>query len=336
MVIKMPCTVIAGAFWGDEGKGKIISYLALKDQLDMCVRTGSVNAAHTVWYQGNRYALHMVPAAFVYEKCRLLIGAGANVHVAKFLEEVEATNVKSRIGVDSQASIIEEKHSTQDKTSAHLKGLGTTGWGIGPAIEERVHRTAKLAKDIPELKPYTTDVATEVNNAIDADKKVLLEGTQGLMLSLFHGTYPYVTGRDTSASAICSEVGVGPTKIENVLVVFKAFMTRVGTGPLPEELTKEETLKRGWFETAAGTGRDRRSAPFNFEIARKAVMLNGATQAALTKLDILYPKCKGARTYDELSKEAKQFVNEIEKQAGIPVVLIGTGPEALDIIDRRK
>ena len=332
----MPCTVIAGAFWGDEGKGKIVSYLALKDKLDVCLRTGSVNAAHTVWYQGNRYALHMVPAAFVYEKCRLLIGAGSNVHVAKFLEEVEATNVKNRIGIDRQASIIEEKHSIQDKTSAHLKGLGTTGWGIGPAIEERVRRTAKLAKDIPELQPYLTDVTTEVNKAIDAGKKVLLEGTQGLMLSLFHGTYPYVTSRDTSASAICSEAGVGPTKVDNVLVVFKAFVTRVGTGPLPEELTKEEALKRGWFETAAGTGRDRRSAPFNFELARKAVMVNGATQAALTKLDVLFPECKGARTYDKLFTEAKQFINEIEKQTEISVVLIGTGPEALDIIDRRK
>jgi len=332
----MPCTVIAGAFWGDEGKGKIISYLALKDRLDVCVRTGSVNAAHTVWYQGKRHALHMVPAAFVYEKCRLLIGAGSNVHAAQFFKEVEETNVKNRIGVDYQASIIEEKHSTQDKTTAHLKSLGTTGWGVGPAIEERVRRTAKLAKDIPELQPYLTDVAPEVNHAIEASEKVLLEGTQGLMLSLFHGTYPYVTGRDTSASAICSEVGVGPTKVDDVLIVFKAFMTRVGTGTLPGELTKEEALKRGWFETAAGTGRERRSAPFNFELAKKAVMVNGATQAAVTKLDILYQGCKGARTYDELPREAEQFISEIEKRTGVPVLLIGTGPEALDIIDRRK
>ncbi len=332
----MPCTVVTGAFWGDEGKGKTISYLALKDQLDVCVRTGSVNAAHTVWYQGNRYALHMVPAAFVNEKCRLLIGAGANVHVAKLLEEVEVTNVKNRIGIDNQASIIEEKHSIQDKTSAHLKGIGTTGWGVGPAIEERVRRTAKLAKDVPELQPYLTDVAKEVNNAIDAGKNVLLEGTQGLMLSLFHGTYPYVTGRDTSASAICSEAGVGPTKVDNVLTVFKAFVTRVGAGPIPRELTKEEAIKRRWFEIAAGTGRERRSAPFNFELAKKTVTINGATQAAVTKLDILYPQCKGAKTYNELPEGAKQFINEIEKQIGIPVVLIGTGPEALDVIDRRK
>ncbi|MGB9714541.1 MAG: adenylosuccinate synthetase [Candidatus Bathyarchaeales archaeon] len=332
----MPCTVIVGAFWGDEGKGKIISYLALKDKPDFCVRTGSVNAAHTVWLEGKRYALHMVPAAFVYDKCRLLIGAGANVHVAKFLEEVEATNVKNRIGVDQQASIIEEKHSIQDKSSAHLKGIGTTGWGVGPAIEERVRRTAKLARDIPELKPYLTDVALEVNDGLDVGKNVILEGTQGFMLSLFHGTYPYVTGRDTSASAICSEVGVGPTRVDEVLIVFKSFMTRVGAGPMPGELTKEEAIKRGWFETAAGTGRDRRSAPFNFEIAKKAVKINGATQAALTKLDSVFPQSRSARKYEELPNEAKQFITEIEKRTGAPVVLIGTGPEALDIIDRRK
>jgi len=333
----MPCTVIVGAFWGDEGKGKIISYLALKDKLDVCVRTGSVNAAHTVWYKGNRYALHMVPAAFVYEKCRLLIGAGSNIEVKQLLEEIDQTNTKNRIGVDNQASIIEEKHAIQDKANAHLKQVvGTTGRGVGPAIEERVRRTAKLAKDILELKPYLTDVSEEVNNAMDKGKKVLLEGTQGLLLSLYHGTYPYVTGRDTSAAAICSEAGVGPTKVDEVLIVFKSFMTRVGAGPLPGEITKEEAIKRGWFETAAGTGRDRRSAPFNFELAKKAVTLNGATQAAVTKLDILFPTCKGAKTYDDLPKDAKQFIKEIEKQTGIPVVLIGTGPEALDIIDRRK
>jgi adenylosuccinate synthase len=332
----MPCTVIAGAFWGDEGKGKIISYLALKDKIDVCVRTGSVNAAHTVWFEGKRYALHMVPAAFVYNRCRLLIGAGANVHVERLLEEIKETGVENRIRVDYQASIIEEKHSLQDKTSAHLKGIGTTGWGVGPAIEERVRRTAKLAKDIDQLQPYLADVAKEVNEAIDSGKKVLLEGTQGFMLSLFFGTYPYVTGRDTSASAICSEAGVGPTRVDEVLLVYKAFMTRVGAGPLPGEIPKEEAVKRGWFEIAAGTGRERRSAPFNFEIAKRAAVINGATQAALTKLDALYPKCRGVRNYDDLPQEAKDFIREIERQLGIPVVMIGTGPDALDIIDRRS
>jgi adenylosuccinate synthase len=105
---------------------------------------------------------------------------------------------------------------------------------------------------------------------------------------------------------------------------------------MPGEITKEEAMKKGLFETAAGTGRDRRSAPFNFELARRAVKINGATHAALTKLDILFPECQSAKAYDELPKEAKHFVEEIEKQAKIPVVLIGTGADALDIIDRRQ
>jgi adenylosuccinate synthase len=223
----------------------------------------------------------------------------------------------------------------QDKSNAHLKSLGTTGWGVGPALEERVRRTAKLAKNVPDLEKYLTDVSEEVNKALDQDGNVLLEGTQGLMLSLFHGTYPYVTGRDTSASAICSEAGVGPTRVSNVLTVFKSFITRVGTGPLPGEITKEEAMRRGWFEKAAGTGRDRRSAPFDFELARKSVMINGATQGAVTKLDCVYPECKGSKTYSELPREAKKFIDEIEKQTRIPIVLIGTGPDALDLIDRR-
>ncbi len=332
----MPCTAIVGAFWGDEGKGKIISYLALKDNLDFCVRTGSVNAAHTVWVEGKRYALHMVPAGFVNPKCILRVAAGANVQVAKFLEEVELTKVHKRVGIDQNASIIEDKHSAQDKASAVNKGIGTTGWGVGPAIEERVRRTAKLAKDIPELKPYVVDSVTEVNDALDDGKKVLLEGTQGFLLSLYFGTYPYVTGRDTGASAIASEAGVGPTRVDDVIIVYKSFITRVGAGPLPGEMTKEEAQKRGWFEVAAGTGRDRRSAPFNFDLAKKTAKINGATQAALTKLDCIYPSCKGKRSFGELSAEAKQFVKEIETRTGVPVTLIGTGPDALDIIDRRK
>ncbi len=333
----MPCTVIVGAFWGDEGKGKIISYLALKDNLDFCVRTGSVNAAHTVWHEGQKYALHMVPAGFINPKCRLLIAPGANVHVGQFFKEVELTKVGTRVGIDQQASIIEAKHSEQDKASAHNRGIGTTGWGVGPALEERVRRTAKLAKDLPELKTYLTDAITEVNDGIDQGKQVLLEGTQGFMLSLFlGGGYPYVTGRDTGASAIASEAGVGPTRVDEVIIVYKSFITRVGAGPLPGEITKEEAQNRGWFEVAAGTGRERRSAPFDFELAKKTAKINGATQAALTKLDCIFPACAGKRNFDDLSTEAKQFIKEVESRSGIPVTIIGTGPDALDIIDRRK
>jgi adenylosuccinate synthase len=333
----MPCTVIVGAFWGDEGKGKIISYLALKDNLNFCVRTGSVNAAHTVWIDDKKYALHMVPAGFVNEKCRLRIAAGSNVHVAQFFKEVELTGVNSRIGIDENASIIEEKHSAQDKASAHNKGIGTTGWGVGPAIEERARRTARLAKEVPELRPFVKDTISEINDALDNGERVILEGTQGFMLSLFlSGGYPYVTSRDTGASAIASEAGVGPTRIDDVIIVYKSFMTRVGAGPMPGEITKEEAQKRGWFEVAAGTGRDRRSAPFDFDLAKRNAKINGATQAALTKLDCIFPGCQGKRKYSDLPLDAKNFIKDVESRTGVPVSLIGTGPDALDIIDLRE
>jgi adenylosuccinate synthase len=333
--VNVTCTVVAGGFWGDEGKGKIVSYLALKDKVDLCVRTGSVNAAHTIHHEGKRYALHMVPSTFVYEKSRLLIGPGANVHVPQFLKEVKETNVGRRIRVDRNASIIEPRHSEIDQSDGHLKTLGTTGWGVGPALQERAKRTAKLAKDVLELEGFLTDVADEANAAIDAKKKVVLEGTQGLMLSLYHGTYPYVTSRDTSAAAICSEAGVGPSRVTTVLVVFKSFITRVGAGELPGEISKQTAMSRGWFETAAGTGRDRRSAPFNFELAKRVARINGATETALTKLDILYPACKGTSDYNKLPQEAKEFIAKVEEATGVRVTLLGTGPGAMDIIDRR-
>ncbi len=245
-------------------------------------------------------------------------------------------STQNAVGIDQYASIIEQKHSDQDKASTVNKGIGTTGWGVGPALEERVRRTAKLAKDIPELKPFLADEVSEVNDGLDLGKKVLLEGTQGFMLSLFlGGGYPYVTGRDTGASAIASEAGVGPTRVDDVIIVYKSFMTRVGAGPLPGEITKEEAQKRGWFEVAAGTGRDRRSAPFDFDLAKKTAKINGATQAAMTKLDCIYPSCKGARKYSDLPKEAKDFIKEAETRTGVPIVFIGTGPDALDLIDRR-
>lgn len=332
----MGCTVVVGGFWGDEGKGKIVSHLALKDKIDICVRTGSVNAAHTIHYGGKHYALHMVPSTFVYDRCRLLIGAGANVHVPQLLKEIQETNVSNRLGIDRHASIIEPKHSSIDKSDSNSKRIGTTGWGVGPAVQERAKRTAKLAQTDPDLKPFLTNVTEEVNHAIEDQKVVLLEGTQGTMLSLYFGSYPFVTSRDTSASAVCSEAGVGPCTVDTVLVVYKAFITRVGGGDLPGEISKDEAIRRGWFETAAGTGRERRSAPFNFDLAKRVAKINSATEIAITKLDILYPESREVTRYSELTEEAKNFIEKIEKTIRVPVTLIGTGPGTLDVIDRRQ
>ena len=171
---------------------------------------------------------------------------------------------------------------------------------------------------------------------LDKGGDVIVEGTQGTFLSLYHGTYPYVTSRDTTASAFASEVGIGPKKVDEVIVVFKAFVTRVGSGPLEGELPFEKIVKRGWCEKATVTGRVRRAAPFNVELARKAVVLNSATQAAITKLDILFPEVEGATEWGKLPYKVRKWIEDIENAINTPVTLIGTGEDARHIIDRRR
>jgi len=333
----MPCSVVVCGFFGDTGKGKVISYLALKDKLNVTARAGvGPNAGHTVLFEGKKYGLSMLPSAFVYPKCRLLVGPGVLINPDTLTRELAQTKSESRVGVDTQCAVIEARHIEADK-SAHLaKDIRTTGTGTGPCNAERALRMVKLARDVPKLKDYLTDVPLEVNEAIDEGKRVLIEGTQGTYLSLYHGTYPYCTSKDVTAAAACSDVGVGPTKVDDIVIVFKAFTTRVGAGPLPDEISEEEAEKRGWVEYGTVTGRPRRAAPFSRELAKRAVMLNGATQAALTKLDVLFPECRGLKSYNKLSKEAKTFVENIEKEIKIPVSLIGTGPDALEMVDRRK
>jgi adenylosuccinate synthase len=129
---------------------------------------------------------------------------------------------------------------------------------------------------------------------------------------------------------------MGPKRVDEIIVVFKSYVTRVGTGPLDNELNDEETSKRGWAEFGTVTGRPRRAADFDFSLAKRSVMLNSATQIAITKLDVVFPECTGKTSYDDLSNEAKSFIKNIEDQLNVPVTLLGTGPTVDDIVDRRK
>jgi adenylosuccinate synthase len=253
-----------------------------------------------------------------------------------FVKEIQDTGVQGRVGIDPQCAIIEPKHREADSKGYLSEKIGSTGSGSGPCNSDRVMRVAKLARDFPELKDFLVDVPLEVNTAINEGKNVLIEGTQGTYLSLFHGTYPYCTSKDVCAAAACSDVGVGPTNVDDVIVVFKAYNTRVGTGPLNGELSWEEAERRGWAEIATNTGRKRRAAPFDFDLAKRAVMLNGATQVTVTKIDVLFPECKGATAYSELPREAKAFVENIEKEVKVPVTLLGTGPGTMEVVDRRE
>ena len=333
----MTCSIVVGGFFGDEGKGKIVSYLAVKDKIAVAARGGvGPNAGHSVVWKGKTFKMRMLPSTFLYESSRLLLGPGVLVDPDVFLREVEETKTSSRVGLDPQCSIIEPQHIERDRGSNYLKSrIGTTGTGCGPCNEDRIKRIGKVARDMPQLEKFITDVPIEVNKAIGEGKQVLLEGTQGTFLSLFHGSYPYVTSKDVTASSIAADVGVGPKLIDEILVVFKAYVSRVGGGDLKGELSNEEADKRGWSEVATVTGRRRRAAPFDFKLARRAAMLNSATQLAVTKVDVVFPECKGASNKSQLSDEANNFIKSIEVETGVPITLIGTGPSVEEIVDLR-
>jgi len=330
----VPSTVIVGGFFGDEGKGKIVSYLALKDNPSIVVRGGAgPNAGHTIADGDKIYKVRMLPSGFLNKSSKVMIGPGVVINPTILLKEIEDFEVSDRAFVDQRCGIIEETHVERDSMLKNT--IGSTGSGTGPANADRAMRTLKLAKDIDSLSAYLEDVPTAVNQALDENKGVLVEGTQGTYLSLWHGTYPYVTSKDVTASGICSDIGLGPKKVDEVMVVFKSYVTRVGAGPLENELASDMISKKGWSEWGTVTGRQRRAAEFNFSLAKKAIMLNSATQIAITKLDVLFPSCVHKTSYESLDGEAKSFIKNIEDKLGVPVTLIGTGPAINDIVDKR-
>ena len=332
----MPSTVVIGGFFGDEGKGKIISYLALHDKPSIVVRGGAgPNAGHTIKDGDKIYKVRMLPSGFLNKDAKVMVGPGVVVNPSVLLKEINDFDVEGRAFLDYNCGIIEESHREADSQGRLKEKIGSTGSGTGPANAERAMRTLKMAKEIDELESYLTDVPLEVNSALDRNENVLIEGTQGTHLSLWHGTYPFVTTKDVTASGICADVGIGPKKVDDVIVVFKAYLTRVGTGPMPGELSEEETSAKGWEEFGTVTGRLRRAAEFDFGLAKRAVMLSSANQISITKLDVRFPNCAGITSYDELDEDAKSFIKNIEEELGVKVTLIGTGPGVTDVIDLR-
>lgn len=337
----MTCSILVGGAWGDEGKGKCITYLCSNDKPSIIARAGvGPNAGHSVEFNGEKYGLRLTPSGFVHTDAKLMIGAGVLVNpdvLYKEFDDLAKYNVKERMSIDSRCAIITEDHMERDKSSEHLaKKIGSTGSGCGPANSDRVMRTIKLARDYLELEEYITDVSLEINEAINDGEEVFIEGSQGFALSLYYGTYPFVTSKDTTASTFAADVGVGPTKVDEVIDVFKAYISRVGEGPFPTEMTQEEAESRGLEEYGVVTGRRRRIGYFDMELAKESCRINGATQIALTCVDRLYPDCARTQDYNDLSAETKAFINDIESETNVPVTIISTGPDLKDTIDLRK
>lgn len=332
----MTSTVVVGGFFGDEGKGKIISYLAIKDNPKIIVRGGAgPNAGHTISDGEKIYKVRMLPSGFLNRNARIMIGPGVVINPDVLFKEIQDFNASGRAFVDKHCGIIEQEHLDRDSKGELKEKIGSTGSGTGPANADRAMRILKMAKDVDSLAPLIVDVAEEVNSALTSNENVLIEGTQGTFLSLWHGTYPFVTSKDVTASGICADIGLGPKNVDEVIVVFKSYVTRVGTGPLANELSLDEAKTKGWSEFGTVTGRQRRAADFDFNLARRAVMLNSATQISITKLDIIFPECAGKNSFEDISNEAKSFIINIEEKLNTPVTIIGTGPNIDDVIDRR-
>ena len=333
----MSCTIIVGGFFGDEGKGKIVAHIAFKDKPVIISRGGvGPNAGHTVQVGTKEYSVRMVPSGFVFKDAKLCIGSGVLVDPRVLKHEIDTLGVKGRVFVDKRCGIITEDHIVRDKGSDHLaKKIGSTGSGCGPANSDRVMRISPQAKDVPELEEYLLDVPKTIDDELKKDNTVLLEGTQGFGISLYYGTYPFVTSKDTSASQIAADNGVGPTKIDDVVVVFKAYPTRVGEGPFGTEMSFEKSDAMGIQEFGTVTHRKRRIGGWDGDMARYSAMINGCTQAAITGIDHIDKACFGITDYSKLTKKAKDFLKNAEEDIGCPITLISTGPEVTQIIDIR-
>ncbi|MDH4099072.1 MAG: adenylosuccinate synthase [Nitrospirota bacterium] len=361
----MPCIVVVGAQWGDEGKGKIIDILTA--EADVVARyQGGHNAGHTVIIGDEKFVLHLIPSGILHGGKTCIIGNGVVVDPAAFLDEVEelrqkGISVAGNLFVSKSAHLIMPYHRALDKESEKTKGtkkIGTTGRGIGPTYSDKMARVGirisdlfdtqvfreKLEKNVEDMNfflenlykteplkadtiyaeyqgyaekiaPFVADTTAMVNKHIADGKKVLLEGAQGTMLDVDHGTYPFVTSSSAAAGGACTGLGISPVKIDKVLGVVKAYTTRVGEGPLVTELNDEvgKGLQDRGKEFGATTGRARRCGWFDAVVVKHASMINGFSGMALTKLDVLdeCSEIKVCTAYKYKGGELSEFPSEL-------------------------
>src|SRR3989338_2380334 len=242
---------VIGSQFGDEGKGKIIDFLA--ESADVVARfNGGNNAGHTIKVNNETTILHLMPSGILHNGTINIIGNGVVVDPNILAKEIESLRSKGvevnpdNLVLSENAHVILEKHIMEDKEKN--KHLGTTARGIGPAYTDKAARTGLRVIDYvsqgkSSLKPFVRNAVLLINDLIDKNKKVLFEGAQGTLLDIDHGTYPYVTSSNATAGGICTGLGIGPKKIDKVLGIAKAYITRVGNGPLPTELGTEQEIK---------------------------------------------------------------------------------------------
>ena len=366
----MSITVLVGAQWGDEGKGKITDYLAEGSKIVARYQGGN-NAGHTVVIGKKKIFLHLLPSGILHEDTLSIIGGGTVIDPRALIEEIDSIEkmgykVKRKLFIDYRAHIVFPYHKLLDKLREEVakdKKIGTTGKGIGPAYEDKYARkgirigdmlnyeyfinrlkaTAQekneiiqkiynhspininnIIKEFREYKdilfPYITDTSMILYNAIKNKEKILMEGAQGIMLDIDHGTYPYVTSSNPVTGGVAIGAGVPIGSIEKTIGVAKAYTTRVGEGPFPTELKDKtgEILREKGGEYGVTTGRPRRCGWLDLVALKYAVRISGINTIALTKLDVLngFPFLKVAINYKidgEISKNFPVNIYELSK-----------------------
>lgn len=337
----MSLTVVVGGQFGSEGKGKICSYLA--DEADLAIRTGGPNSGHTVVCRDETFKLQQVPSTFLNPDCSLAIAAGAVIDVDVLLGEIERCDVAGRLTIDPQAVVIDPDDQLRED-ELHER-IGSTKSGTGQAMARRVLRAPgiRLARDVPDLRLFLGSVSQLANQYIDEDRAVLLEGSQGLGLSLHHGPFPYVTSRDTSPGALCGEVGVSPLLVTDVILVLRTYPIRVAgtSGPLPNEITWEEVTRASGSATSiiehtTVTKGMRRVGRFDWAVIEESLRVARPTQIVLNFVDYIDARSHGVSDYELLSPASVAFIEDLEERLDVPIGLIGTGPDVYHVIDRRE
>lgn len=345
--------VLVGGQYGSEGKGNIAYYLA--GDYDLLMRVGGPNAGHKV-PTNPPYTHRLLPSGTMANpNAALLIGPGATLDVAQLLKEISECGVTpDRLSIDPQAMIIEDSDLLAE--SELVNNIGSTGKGGGSAASRRIMgrygktNPVRLARDIDELKPYARDAFGVLQAFYEQEKRILLEGTQGTNLSIFHGDYPFVTSRDTTTAGCLAEAGIAWNRVRKVIMVCRTYPIRVmspkdGTsGPMKQEIEWKTVAERSGISLAELVDAERGSVSFNerrvgefdWELLARSTELNGATEIALTFADYVDVGNRDARRFDQLSSETIHFIDEIERVSGRPVSLVATRFDPRSVIDRRR
>jgi adenylosuccinate synthase len=346
--------IVIGGQYGSEGKGNICSHIA--PEYDWLVRVGSVNAGHKVFLDPI-YNFRQLPSGTMHnERAKLIIGPGAQLRLDVLMREIADCKVSyERLSIDPQAMIVEESDVKWEKKDANLRRIATTAQGVGYAASRRVLRgpDVRVARDIRQLSPYLRPTAELLEGAYQRKEMILLEGTQGTSLSLYHGPYPHVTSRDTTASGVMAETGVSPRMVRRIVMVCRCIPIRVEdpktggddtSGPMAQEISYRTLAKRSGIsekklrdaERTSTTDRQRRLGEFEWTQLRYSALLNSPTDIALTHVDYLDPRNAQARRFEQLGERTLNFIEEIERIGSAPVSLISTRFHWRCIIDRRQ